>query len=140
MRQIARLVSGVLSLGLGDNLDAGWTGHLSQANSDWNESAVLNNSLAAAGANNPIDCTPNSGRVEVCNSAYGENGWLAIAGIYISKGEQITRAYVKLNDTYFNQAAYNTPSWRQMVMCQEVGHTFGFAHQDENFSNINLGT
>ena len=25
-------------------------------------------------------------------------------------------------------------------MCQEVGHTFGLAHQDENFSNANLGT
>ena len=27
-----------------------------------------------------------------------------------------------------------------MVVCQEVGHTFGLDHQDENFSNPNLGT
>ncbi|MDO8574271.1 MAG: hypothetical protein Q7R86_01450 [bacterium] len=26
------------------------------------------------------------------------------------------------------------------MMCQEIGHTFGLAHQDENFSNTNLGT
>jgi hypothetical protein len=25
-------------------------------------------------------------------------------------------------------------------MCQEVGHTFGLDHQDENFDNANLGT
>ena len=25
-------------------------------------------------------------------------------------------------------------------MCQEVGHTFGLDHQDENFANPNLGT
>ena len=25
-------------------------------------------------------------------------------------------------------------------MCQEVGHTFGLDHQDENFTNANLGT
>jgi hypothetical protein len=26
------------------------------------------------------------------------------------------------------------------VSCQEVGHTLGLAHQDENFNNANLGT
>jgi hypothetical protein len=25
-------------------------------------------------------------------------------------------------------------------MCQEIGHTFGLDHQDENFNNGNLGT
>jgi len=47
---------------------------------------------------------------------------------------------VKLNDSYFNTASYNTPAWRLMVMCQEVGHTFGLAHQDEVFANPNLGS
>jgi hypothetical protein len=37
-------------------------------------------------------------------------------------------------------ARYNTPAWRAMVACQEVGHDFGLDHQDENFSNTNLGT
>jgi hypothetical protein len=45
-----------------------------------------------------------------------------------------------LNDTYFNTAAYNTPAWRNLVTCQEVGHTLGLDHQDENFDNPNLGT
>ena len=45
-----------------------------------------------------------------------------------------------MNDTYFNTSTYNKPEWRQLVMCQEVAHTFGLDHQDENFDNPNLGT
>ena len=33
-----------------------------------------------------------------------------------------------------------SPGMRQLVMCQEVGHTFGLAHQDEVFGNANLGS
>ncbi len=32
------------------------------------------------------------------------------------------------------------PAWRNLVSCQEVGHTLGLDHQDENFDNANLGT
>ena len=47
---------------------------------------------------------------------------------------------MKVNDSYFNTTKYNTPPWRNLVMCQEVGHTFGLDHQDEVFNNFNLGT
>jgi hypothetical protein len=30
--------------------------------------------------------------------------------------------------------------WKQLVICQEPGHTLGLDHQDENFYNTNLGT
>jgi len=79
------------------------------------------------------------GRVEVCNNTYGNNGWLGVAQIWAS-GSHITQGTVRLNDTYFNTATYNTPAWRNLVTCQEVGHTFGLDHQDENFNNPNLGT
>lgn len=92
------------------------------------------------GGTNPKNCRPNSGRVEVCNAKYGRTGWLGIAQIWVSGGVHITQGTVKLNDTYFNTAKYNTNGWRQMVMCQEVGHTIGLDHQDETFNNPNLGT
>ena len=133
-------VSGELTLGLGDNLDIGWDEYLTKANSDWNVSTVVANSVVPGAADNQTNCTPETGAVEICNSAYGENGWLGLAGIWITKGKQITRAYVKLNDTYFDTPFYNTADWRQMVTCQEVGHTFGLAHQDEDFDNANLNT
>ena len=55
-------------------------------------------------------------------------------------GKHITLGTVKLNDTYFNTAQYNTSAWRALVTCQEIGHTFGLDHQDTNFNNANLGT
>ena len=58
------------------------------------------------------NCRATLGRVEVCNGNYGNTGWLGIAGIYLS-GTHITKGYVKVNDTYFNTATYNTPEWRQ---------------------------
>ena len=84
-------------------------------------------------------CPYVQGQVQVCDYTYGSNGWLGIASIYIS-GSHITQGVVKMNDTYFNTSKYNTSAWRNLVMCQEVGHTLGLDHQDENFSNTNLNT
>ncbi len=127
-----------LALKLGDNVTAAWDGVLASASTDWSVSDVLNTTVVA-GQSNPKNCKATSGRVEVCNSKYGNNGWLGIASIWAS-GTHITQGTVKLNDTYFATPKYNTAAWRQMVVCQEIGHTFGLDHQDENFTNINLGT
>lgn len=130
--------SNPIALKLGDNVDSRWDSYLAGAASDWNASSVLNVSLTA-GSTSTKRCTPDTGEIEVCNDRYGRTGWLGIAGIYAS-GSHITRAYTKLNDTYFDTATYNKPAWRAMVTCQEVGHDFGLDHQDENFNNANLGT
>jgi hypothetical protein len=124
---------------LGDNVSAQWDASLAGASSDWTKSTVLDTTIVA-GSTSPRTCKATSGRVEVCNATYGNNGWLGIASISVTGGTHITQGTVKLNDTYFNTATYNTPAWRNLVTCQEVGHTFGLAHQDENFNNANLGT
>ena len=124
---------------LGDNVSAEWDGYLAVASADWSASTVLNTTVVAGNGTSPRKCSPTSGRVEICNTTYGRNGWLGIASIW-ANGNHITQGTVKMNDTYYNMAQYNTPAWRQMVMCQEIGHTFGLDHQDENFSNTNLGT
>lgn len=123
---------------LGDNVSSVWDSYLVSTSSDWSQSNVLD-TTKVAGLTTARRCRATVGRVEVCNSTYGNNGWLGIASIWIS-GSHITQGTVKMNDTYFNTATYNTPAWRNLVMCQEVGHTFGLDHQDENFSNTNLGT
>ena len=127
-------------LALGDNLTAAaWQESLGGASADWNTSLLKN--VAVAGTSN-ANCDPTLGRVEVCNGAYGENGWLGIAQIWVYRGKDghIAQAIVKLNDTYFALPQYGTPAWKNFVMCQEVGHTFGLDHQDEDFTNANLGT
>ena len=130
--------SNPFTLKLGDNMSTVWDAHLAMASGDWSQSVVLDTNIAA-GQTNPKSCKPVNGRVEVCNSKYGNTGWLGVAQIWVS-GSHITTGAVKLNDSYFNMPAYNTPAWRQFVVCQEIGHTLGLDHQDENFGNPNLGT
>jgi hypothetical protein len=123
---------------LGDNVDATWDSYLLTTHADWSASVALD-TVYVTGGTSPKRCAPTSGRVEVCNAKYGRTGWLGVAQIWISGGH-ITQGTAKLNDTYFNMNAYNTPGWRNLVMCQEVGHTFGLGHTDEVHSNVNEGT
>lgn len=127
------------TLSLGNNVSAVWDGYLRAASTDWNLSYPVQTTVQTGRVSNPRNCRATLGRVEVCNAAYGQNGWLGIASIWTT-GNHITQGTVKLNDTYFNMARYNTPAWRQMVTCQEIGHTFGLDHQDEVNGNTNLGT
>lgn len=106
---------------------------------DWDQSLQLVLAKGQSNVQDPRQCKARSGTIQVCNASYGRNGWLGIAQIWTSGGH-IVQAVTKVNDTYFNTATYNTPAWRQMVLCQEVGHDFGLTHQDENFSNANLNT
>ena len=131
--------SNPFTLKLGDNVSSTWDSYLAEASSDWSQSSVLNTTVVA-GTTNPRTCRPRSGRIEVCNAKYGNNGWLGLAQIWITGGVHITQAVAKQNDTYFNTSTYNTPAWRRLVMCQEIAHGFGLDHQDENFGNPNLGS
>ena len=126
------------TLKLGDNLTSTWKPFLATTSADWSGSAVLDTTIVA-GRTTPRKCRATAGQVEVCNERYGNNGWLGLASIWTS-GSHIVQGTTKLNDNYFNTAKYNTPAWRNLVMCQEVGHTFGLDHQDENFGNSNLDT
>ena len=115
-----------------------WNSSLAGASSDWNVSVLKNQTVLG----NNTACDPVLGQVGVCNGVYGNTGWLGIAQIWAYRGRDghIAQALVKVNDTYFNEATYNTSAWRNSVMCQEVGHTFGLSHQDEDFNNANLGS
>ncbi len=125
------------TLKVGDNVTAAWDPYLDEAIADWNPSAVLD--LQKVASDKTKSCRPTAGRIDVCNGKYGSNGWLGIAQIWVS-GNHITQAITKLNDTYFNNAKYNTPALRRLVMCQEIAHDIGLDHQDEAFDNPNLGS
>ena len=139
--------SNSFTLQLGDNVSSTWDGYLSGASSDWNTSVVFETAIVSTGGTNnlkgrltPKNCVPTLGRVEVCSTKYGYTGWLGIASVWTYSDGHIAQGTAKVNDTYFNTAKYNTPAWRRLVMCQEIAHTFGLDHQDELFSNANLGT
>lgn len=113
-----------------DNTDSRWSVHVAQANSDWNASPYVQSGIEYG---NNTSCAMVTGTVQVCNADYGATGWLGIATIALSSGK-IVGGSTKLNDYFFNQDRYNTYSWRQLVTCQEIGHDYGLAHQDEDFS------
>ena len=127
------------TLKLGDNVTSTWDPYLVTTSTDWTASSVLNTTIVPGGSRSAKLCDATAGQVQVCNAKYGNNGWLGIASIWAS-GSHITKATVKVNDTYYSTAYYNTAAWRNLVMCQEVGHTFGLGHQDEDFANANLDT
>lgn len=131
-----------VTLVLGDNLTtAEWKAMLANSSSDWNSpglvgatfTPVLTAIVAGQGKRN---CSMLIGTTQVCNAKYGSNGWLGLASINIS-GVHITQGSAKMNDTYFDTATYNNPNEKRHVMCQEVAHTFGLAHQSENGSSQN---
>ena len=130
--------SNPFTLKLGDNVGPNWDSHLKAAAADWRESAVLDTSIVA-GRTNPDDCRTTRGRVEVCKSRYGRNGWVGITRVWKS-GKHITQATTRLNGTYFSTPKYDTTAVRRMMMCHELGHSLGLDHQDEVANNPNLGT
>ncbi len=83
-----------------------------------------------------------SGDVESYNSDYGNNGWLGLASIWVSRGKNkhITRGESKVNDYYVTLPGYDgfdeDVEWLA-VLCQEIGHTFGLGHTTTDFSCMN---
>ena len=128
--------SNPFTLKLRDNVSIFWDGFLNDASYDWNISSVLDTIVVP---NTKKGCRTSLGTVTICNAKYGNVGWLGIAQIWIS-GDHITQGLVKMNDSYFNTSTYNSPEWRRFVMCQEIGHTLGLDHQDEDFNNTPLGS
>lgn len=131
------------TLRLGDNLTkSDWRSHLANTSLDWNQptlfGAISTPVLTAVvpGSSNR-NCSSVAGTTQVCNSKYGNNGWLGLASINITGGVHITRGIAKMNDTYFNTAKYNNPNEKLHVMCQEVAHTYGLGHQSEDGSSQN---
>lgn len=120
-----------------NTMSSQWQSSFGSAVTDWNASDVL--TLVPSTGSAKRGCRGQDGKVEACNAEYGATGWLGIAQIWAS-GDHITKGIVKMNDTYYNTATYNSEAWRNLVVCQEIGHTFGLGHQDETFDNTNLNT
>jgi len=111
-----------------------WSGILGMVGTDWNVSAELESTLVP-GLFDPAACElPTTApaaadyTVDVCNGEYGENGWLGLAQIWVAPDGHILTGSAKVNDTYFNQDAYNDDNARRHVLCQEVGHDWGLDH------------
>ncbi len=131
------------TLKVGDNLTTSWKAFLAQASSDWNSPEIFGASstplltAVVAGTASQKRCPMVAGTTQVCNSKYGNNGWLGLASINIINGEHITQGTAKMNDSYFSTSTYNNPNEKLHVMCQEIAHTFGLDHQSVDGGSLN---
>jgi hypothetical protein len=127
------------TLKVGDRVTSVWDARLDETIGDWSQSTMLDLVKIPNLSTSKNACKATSGRIDVCNAKYGANGWLGIAQVWVSGGH-ITQGLAKMNDTYFDTPTYNKTEWRNLVMCQEVGHLLGLDHSDETFDNPNQGT
>lgn len=120
-----------------DSNTSDWQSMFNSALADWSQSTVLD-LVAQQGDESKTArkrCVMIAGKIHSCNATYGYNGWLGLASINISGGH-ITQASSKMNDSYFASSSYSSTA-RRHVMCQEIGHGFGLAHQDESGADLN---
>ena len=81
-----------------------------------------------------------AGAITSCDGAYGNTGWLGLATVWTVSGGHIYYARSLVNNTYYAQSYYNNIPWRQMVICQEIGHTFGVGHVNVTYNTPNTGS
>ncbi len=119
-----------------DSMTSDWEDNLDAANADWHASSVLDviDAQGDESARTRKRCPAVSGKVRSCNAAYGYNGWLGLAQIWISGGH-IVQGVAKMNDTYLASSSYDETA-RQHVICQEIGHDWGLGHQDESGADL----
>ena len=117
----------------GANLSGDWSSIMQTAVKAWdkNDTVTIKKVAGSTGAQN---CSPTTGRIEICNWMYGtDKGWLGLTRLYFdSRGNRIEAATLQLNDSFFNQknGQYNDYNARLHTMCHEMGHTIGLDHVD----------
>lgn len=122
------------NLSIVDSVTSVWQPMFNASVSQWSASAKLNlvPSQGSETSSSRRRCSAISGKVRVCNSAYGNNGWLGLASINLDSNGHISQGTAKMNDSYSSSFTTNE---RYHVMCQEVGHTFGLGHTSEDGSS-----
>lgn len=120
-----------------DSVSSSWEDELTRALSQWSASSVLDLTVTSYDNSSTTRrrCPAVTGKIRVCNSTYGQNGWLGLASINLDANGHISQGTAKMNDSYSSSMASQDERWH--VMCQEVGHLFGLAHTSEDGSSQN---
>lgn len=117
-----------------DSMTADWQDQFNNTVAKWSVSTVLD--LAAVPGDESARarkrCPAINGQLRVCNAAYGQNGWLGLASIYLDSAGHIVKGTAKMNDSY---TSYWTLEEKNHVVCQEVGHVLGLSHTSEDGSS-----
>jgi hypothetical protein len=115
-----------------NSMTSDWNATLTDVRADWNQSTIVQTSTVAGDTSQKArkTCKPVAGKIRSCNAAYGYNGWIGLARIWLNSDGHIVQAVTKMNESYFALSAYNDSGKRHGVLCMEIGHTFGLGHND----------
>ena len=98
--------TGPLAINLGNNVGSQWSSLFTSTAAAWSQANNID-FVPAAGRATSSACGAVYGTVQVCSGSYGFNGWLGYANVWLANGF-IVQATVRLNDSYFAAAKYNT--------------------------------
>lgn len=106
-----------LKLTIQNALTTQWYPFLKQAVIDWDAAPALTLTVVNATKPDPT-CSQIRGILKVCNSDYGDTGWLGINDSVL-QSNVIYSSTSRMNEYYLNKSSN---ALRQYVMCHEIGH------------------
>jgi hypothetical protein len=130
--------TGNLAIQVGMNVSDTWKPYVTQAAATWSTSPNIDY-VVKAGAVKSGGCSAVYGTLQVCSGNYGATGWMGYTTAW-TIGTSIIQATIQLNEYYFSQARFNTPAFRAMIACQEMGNALGLQDSNRSYTDANLGS
>ena len=115
-----------------------WLTRFATAMADWRKPAMKKirpKHTSSTGQN--ASCPLFMNTMSVCNGNYGAVPWAGLAQVWSSGGHTVYGRAVQ-NDYYMTGT--QAVAYRQMVICQEIGHVLGLGHINVSFNTPNVGS
>mmetsp|Transcript_7780 Transcript_7780/g.8916 ORF Transcript_7780/g.8916 Transcript_7780/m.8916 type:complete len:335 (-) Transcript_7780:157-1161(-) len=124
-----------LELTIENALDDNWTPYLEEYVTKWDNGKPESLTLTISRVKVDNACKPSFGKLKVCNGDYGKTTWEGL-NLSLVKGGYIRWSTSRMNDYFLSSGS---EAAKKFTMCHELGHGFGLAHSDEDYTNRNRG-
>ncbi|MCB1672351.1 MAG: hypothetical protein KDI29_14575 [Pseudomonadales bacterium] len=118
-----------------DSVTNFWWADLDFALSNWAEAQSLELQVTQTENDETTrsNCPMVTGKIRICNWTYGQTGWLGLATVGVDSSGHVDRGVTRINDSY--SAYWGNQTYKNKVVCHEVGHLFGLGHTSEDGSS-----
>ena len=138
-----RTTSAIQDIPIDEYHSSAWLTRYATAVADWRKPALtrirIKHSLNGTPKSGVSGCPKRTGRISSCDGFYGNTGWLGYGG-FAAIGSHVVYGISWVNNTYYANSFYNNVPWRQLVICQEIGHALTLGHVNVINNNVNTGS